>query len=100
MTVVTRVRVLGTGLRVLCGGRELELQAVRVRELLLELSARGGEALFRQLFGDGDPPTLHPDLRVLVNGRDVRFLQGLETPVDALDAVTLHLAGARSLPGG
>ena len=43
---------------------------------------------------------LHPDLRVLVNGRDVRFLEGLDTALAPEDAVTLHATGARSFPGG
>ena len=48
----------------------------------------------------GASTALHPDLRVLVNGRDVRFLQGLDTALSADDAVTLHQTGARSFPGG
>ena len=102
MTDVAQVRVLGTGLRALCGGRELFVEADHVRELLLELCARGGEALQARLFGEPEAQggSLHPDLRVLVNGRDVRFLEGLDTPLGTRDAVTLHLTGARSFPGG
>jgi molybdopterin converting factor small subunit len=73
-----------------------------VRELLVELCSRGGDELSQRLFGEAgaEGRALHPDLRVLVNGRDVRFLAGLDTRLCARDAVTLHLTGARSLPGG
>ena len=102
MTDVARVRVLGTGLRALCGGRELSVEADHARELLVALCSRGGEELSRRLFGEADAEgrDLHPDLRVLVNGRDVRFLAGLDTSLGASDSVTLHLTGARSFPGG
>lgn len=99
---MARVRVLGTGLRALCGGRELCVAAERVRELLRELCARGDAGLAEHVFEvpGADPPRLHPDLRVLVNGRDVRFLRGLDTELGVKDAVTLHQTGARSFPGG
>ena len=101
MTEVARVRVLGTGLRALCGGRELEVEAGRVRELLLALCACGDPRLVERVFETpGSTTALHPGLRVLVNGRDVRFLQGLDTALSADDAVTLHQTGARSFPGG
>jgi len=102
VTDVARVRVLGTGLRTLCGGRELSVEADHVRTLLVELCSRGGDELTKLLFGEADAegPALHPDLRVLVNGRDVSFLAGLDTSLDASDSVTLHQTGARSFPGG
>jgi hypothetical protein len=43
---------------------------------------------------------LSRDLRVLVNGRSVAFLEGLETPVGESDYVTLHFSGIRGFPGG
>jgi len=99
---VARVHVLGTGLRTLCGGRELSMEADHMRELLVELCSRGGKELAQRLFGraDAEGGGLHPDLRVLVNGRDVRFLEGLDTLLRASDRVTLHQTGARSFPGG
>jgi molybdopterin converting factor small subunit len=101
VTDVARVRVLGTGLRALCGGRELSVEADHVGELLALLCSRGGDELTKRLFGDaGAGRALHPDLRVLVNGRDVRFLAGLDTSLGASDSVTLHQTGARSFPGG
>jgi molybdopterin converting factor small subunit len=92
------VRLLG-GLRDLMGGSSISSDALIVRELLEEVSKRGGEAIAKLLYDeDGISPS--QDLRVLVNGRSVAFLAGLETELQAEDTVTLHLAGARGYPGG
>ena len=47
-----------------------------------------------------DPLLPHRDLRILVNGRSMAFLQGLDTPLEKRDKVTVHLTGARGFPGG
>ncbi len=73
--------------------------APTVRELLEEISKRGGESVAKLLY-DEDGIALSRDLRILVNGRSVAFLAGLDTKLQAGDAVTLHLAGARGYPGG
>jgi molybdopterin synthase sulfur carrier subunit len=49
------------------------------------------------LFPDGQ---LNRDIEVLVNGRNIAFLAGLETPLAADDRVTVFLHGARGYPGG
>lgn len=49
------------------------------------------------LFPDGQ---LNHDIEVLVNGRNITFLAGLETPLSANDRVTIFLHGARGYPGG
>lgn len=49
------------------------------------------------LFPDGD---LNRDIEVLVNGRNIAFLDGLETALDDSDRVTVFLHGARGYPGG
>ncbi len=92
------VRLLG-GLRDLMGERSVNSDALAVRELLEEISERGGEAVAMLLYDeDGIAPS--QDLRVLVNGRSVAFLAGLDTKLQTGDTVTLHLAGARGYPGG
>jgi molybdopterin converting factor small subunit len=92
------VRVLGGNLRNLLGGKQLQVEADRVGTLLDCLVASGGEAVARLLF-DGDcEPSI--DLRVLVNGRSMVFLEGLDTKLATDDAVTIHLAGVRGFPGG
>ena len=92
------VRLLG-GLRDLMGESSVGSGARVVRELLDEISERGGEAVARLLYDEaGITPS--QDLRVLVNGRSVAFLAGLDTKLQTGDTVTLHLAGARGYPGG
>jgi molybdopterin converting factor small subunit len=92
------VRLLG-GLRDLIGESSVHFDAPAVRELLEEVSKRGGEAMAKLLYDeDGISPS--QDLRVLVNGRSMAFLAGLDTKLQAADTVTLHLAGARGYPGG
>jgi molybdopterin converting factor small subunit len=49
------------------------------------------------LFPDG---RLNRDIEVLVNGRNIAFLAGLETPLAADDRVTIFRHGARGFPGG
>jgi len=49
------------------------------------------------LFPDGD---LNRDIEVLVNGRNIAFLDGLETPLNDNDRITVFLHGARGYPGG
>lgn len=49
------------------------------------------------LFPEGD---LNRDIEVLVNGRNIAFLDGLDTSLSATDRVTVFLHGARGYPGG
>jgi molybdopterin converting factor small subunit len=99
---LAEVRVLGGSLRRLLGERQLRIEAARVSDLLDLLVERRGPDLARVVFADpaASRPTPHRDLRVLVNGRHMHLLHGLETELMNDDLVTLHLAGARSFPGG
>jgi molybdopterin converting factor small subunit len=92
------IHLLG-GLRDCMGEPSLECEARVVREVLEEVSARGGRAIATLLY-DADGSAPNRDLRILVNGRSVAFLAGLDTKLEAGDTVTLHLAGARGYPGG
>jgi molybdopterin converting factor small subunit len=49
------------------------------------------------LFPDGH---LHHDVEVLVNGRNIAFLAGLDTRLAPDDRVTVFVHGARGYPGG
>jgi len=81
------------------GGSPVSCDAPVVRALLEAVSERGGRAVATLLYDeDGISPSR--DLRILVNGRSVAFLAGLDTKLQAEDTVTLHLAGARGYPGG
>ena len=83
----------------LLGGKTVHADSLVVGALLDELAERGGEAVTTAFFGAvGQAPV--EDLRVLVNGRSVAFLDGFETRLRADDTVTLHITGARGFPGG
>lgn len=97
---MAEVRLLA-GLRETLGGgqRRLQLAAGSVAELLEALVAaspdreRAGQALL-------PGAALHPDLQVLVNGRNIELLDGVATPLSDADTVVLHHVGARGYPGG
>ena len=100
-----RVKLLGGLAREL--GREIEVPAASVGELLERLAQIGGATLARNLYAelpsegaDAALPRLNRDLRVLVNGRSIAFLRGVQTELALEDAVTLHMTGARGYPGG
>ena len=68
------------------GQKQVELEGGTVRELVDALVARF-PALRQQLLGeDGD---LNRFVNVYVNGQDVRYLNGLDTPVAERDEVRL-----------
>jgi sulfur-carrier protein len=68
------------------GQKQVELEGRTVRELVAALVAKF-PALRQQLVGeDGD---LNRFVNVYVNGQDVRYLKGLDTPVGERDEVRL-----------
>lgn len=91
------------GLRRHLGASSLRVEASTVREALAATAARGGEPVAALLFGAEVGPEgrgMQEDLRVLVNGRSILFLDGLDTELAEDDTVTIHFAGARGYPGG
>jgi len=81
-----RVRIYGT-LRTLVGATEVEVEASgTVRELLQELTAEHSALKERVLDDAGD---LQSPINVLVNGRSIRFLDGLNTTVQEGDELAL-----------
>lgn len=62
-------------------------EAENVAELLATLSARYGAAFDRWVIDEEG--NLRPDIIVLVNGRNVRFLDGMRTPLKDRDEVAI-----------
>jgi len=86
-----RVRVFGT-LRPLVGGKELDVvvdAGDTVREVLKDVAAEY-PALGERLLDDGGE--VQKWVHVLVNGRSVQFLEGLETAVRDGDLMALFPA--------
>lgn len=88
-------------MRTRLGAPEVTSQARVVGAVLDDLAGRNDGALAAVLFeGAVADRVPHEDLRVLVNGRSIVFLDGLETELAEEDTVTLHASGARGYPGG
>ena len=96
---MARVKYLGK-LRELAKVAEEEISQARVQALLGDLSNGDREELRQLLFVDGDQSELNEDVEVLVNGRNIKFLDGMLTPVGREDLVTLLYHGVRGFPGG
>ncbi|MBE3032518.1 MAG: MoaD family protein [Actinobacteria bacterium] len=66
--------------------RRLDDAPRTLRGLLSELAARYGTAFRRAVFA-GDE--LNPEIIILLDGRNVLYLQGLDTPLAAVDEVSI-----------
>jgi sulfur-carrier protein len=66
--------------------RQIDDAPDRLEELLRVLSARYGTSFRRAVFA-GDE--LNPEIIILVNGRNVLYLKGLDTPLEARDEVSI-----------
>jgi sulfur-carrier protein len=79
--------VIPTVLRPQVGGQKsVELEGDSIRGLVDALVAKHPGLRGQLLTEDGD---LNRFVNVYVNGQDVRYLQGLDTPVEARDEVRL-----------
>jgi MoaD family protein len=67
-------------------GRHLDDAPADLRELLTTLAGRYGTSFRRAVFSGGE---LSGEIIILVNGRNVRYLQGLDTPLAADDEVSI-----------
>ncbi|MEW6398066.1 MAG: ubiquitin-like small modifier protein 1 [Bacillota bacterium] len=81
-----QVQVFAT-FREVTGTPRLTVEASSVREVLSFLVNRFGEPLARRLLTPAGE--VQEAVAVLVNGRNVRFLQGADTPLRAGDTVTI-----------
>ena len=99
------VRLLGHAMRAALGAKKLNMPGEDVAAVLDEAVRRGGEPMARALFAtpgqvSGARGELNRDLRVLVNGRAMIWLDGVDTKLTEADSVTLLHSGARGWPGG
>jgi len=79
------------------GQATVDVKADSVKRLLVGLSPAVSPTFASLLFKDG---ALQPDVEVLVNGRNIEFLQMLDTPLGSADQVTIFYSGVRGFPGG
>lgn len=69
------------------GASRVEMEAATVAQLLAALTSRYGETFRRELMTPEG--RLKPGIAVLVNGRNINFLQGLDTSLSPGDKVTI-----------
>lgn len=79
------------------GRSAVDIQAGTVAQLLDAMGTAIGPGFAGLLSREG---SLQPDVEVLVNGRNIEFLDGLATPVRPADQVTIFHSGVRGFPGG
>lgn len=92
---MAEVRFLGA-IRKVAGTATFGIDAGTVRELLEKLSRLMGPAFRELVFHAGE---LQQDVEVVVNGRNISRLDGLETALTPFDQVTLSINVARGSPG-
>ena len=90
------VRFLGE-IRKTAGVATFGIDAGTVEELLEQLRRLMGPAFQEFVFEVG---RLQQDVEVLVNGRNISFLDGPKTALAPFDQVTLFINGVRGFPGG
>ena len=93
---MAEVRFLGE-LRKAAGVATFGIDAHTVGELLEQLG-RVMSPRFQEFLFEGG--RLQQDVEVLVNGRNISFLDGLKTGLAPFDQVTLFINGVRGFPGG
>ncbi len=79
------------------GRATLDVKADSVGGLLATLRDAVNPAFAELLCRGG---ALQPDVEVLVNGRNIEFMQGLDTALRPADQVTIFYSGVRGFPGG
>jgi molybdopterin converting factor small subunit len=96
---VAEVKFLGK-LRELTGTPTTKMDLSQVGGVLRKLGEVYGMELNEMLFSPADWGQLSDDTEVLVNGRNIGFLDGLNTELKTEDKVTILYHGIRGFPGG
>lgn len=69
------------------GEKEVRIEASSVREALEKLVLKYGNNFKERIFESEDK--IRKFINIYVNGKDIRFLKGSETPVTTEDEITL-----------
>lgn len=80
--------------RQVTGEKEVELEASSVEQALIQLAERYGEAFEKQVYSS--EKGLSGGINILLKGKNIHVLQGLETPLAAGDVISLFF----SIEGG
>ena len=96
---MAEVKFLGK-LREITGVPKQQVPLPSVVQILARLAEEHGPTLGEILFPDGNRSELSGDVDILVNGRSIGFLNGLDTNLEEEDTVTILYHGIRGFPGG
>lgn len=80
------------GIKKIIGKGEIEIPVPKgssVKEVVAELAGTWGEALKKSLLESDNPVTIHPYIRLMVNGRDIAFLGGMDTVLEDGDEILI-----------
>jgi len=83
-TILDMKKIIGKG--------EIEisvLEGASVKEVVTGLVGTWGEALKSHLLESENPVTIHPYIRLMVNGRDIAFLGGMDTMLKDGDEILI-----------
>jgi sulfur-carrier protein len=83
-TILDIKKIIGKG--------EIEIPVLKgssVRELVAGLVGTWGEALRSYLLESDNPVKIHPHIRLMVNGRDIAFLGGIDTVLEDGDEILI-----------
>ena len=80
------LRVFAT-LATVLGKKEVEAEGFSLNEVLDSLSGKYGEEFGAKIFDGAGNPQRH--IRIYINGKDIRFLKQLNTPLNDGDEVLI-----------
>jgi len=95
LLIKVKVRAVANIGKLVAGGAEQEVNVPdgsTLADLLHKLAADSGEEFRRRLFSDSDEEedgSVRKDIRLLVNGRDYIFVNGLDSVLEDGDTVSI-----------
>lgn len=93
------VKFLGK-LRSITGVATEEVEVSRVQQALEKITEKFGTGLSELMYTEGNGSEPSDDIYILVNGKNIDFLDGIHTELKPEDRVTILYHGARGYPGG
>ena len=79
------------GIKQAIGHRTIEIDFPKestIEDFLAYMKERWGDTLYPHLF-DPESDTVHPHVRIMVNGQTIQYLQGMNTPLKDGDEVLI-----------
>ncbi len=87
-------------LRSVTGTATDEIEASGVGQALEEITDKFGGELSELIYTEGNGNEPSGDIYILVNGKNIDFINGTDTDLKPEDRITILYHGARGYPGG